>query len=175
MTETAPPPGTDAATSPAAGRRNKAERNPTEEFLNVIGYVLGISYPLFGVSVLARGIVQTWFHYRPENAAWLDLVCAVIYFAAAVGFFLRSRWAWKLSVVALSLEIGFCLVVGTLSIFGLVGTNVWTLYGIQYGFIPTIQPILGLLWLRRTRTRIDYGLIEPGPEAEPEPEPAAGS
>lgn len=171
MSASTSPPEPPEPPKPQKPQKPQKDRNPTEEFLNVIGYVLGISYPLFGVSVLARGIVQTWFHVKPENAAWLDLVCAVIYFAAAVGFFLRTRWAWRLSVGALALEIGFCLVVGTLSVFGLVGKNVWTLYGIQYGFIPTIQPILGLMWLRRRRTRIDYGLIE----ADPEPEPALGS
>jgi hypothetical protein len=28
---------------------------------------------------------------------------------------------------------------------------VWSLYGIGYGFVPLVLPILGLLWLARTR------------------------
>ncbi len=33
--------------------------------------------------------------------------------------------------------------------------TVWSLYGIGYGFVPLILPVLGLLWLRRRRPRRD--------------------
>jgi len=150
------PAATEAADVDAGKQRS---RNPTEEFLSIIGYVLGVSYPLFGISVLARGGYQICCSDKPGNAPWFDVVCALIYFAAAIGFFKRTRWAWKLSVVALSLEILFVVVIGTLSLFDVVGRNVWTLYGRDYGWIPTLQPLLGLLWLRRRQTRIDYGLL----------------
>jgi hypothetical protein len=28
---------------------------------------------------------------------------------------------------------------------------VWSVYGRGYGFVPLVLPVLGLLWLRRTR------------------------
>ncbi len=50
------------------------------------------------------------------------------------------------------------LLVGTLSLLEpeFVGRTVWRLYGIDYGFFPLVQPILGLIWLLWPGTRKAY-------------------
>jgi len=49
----------------------------------------------------------------------------------------------------LALETAGVLIVGTLSVLvpNVIGRTVWHDYGIDYGFLPLIQPILGLIWL----------------------------
>ncbi|MEJ7772542.1 MAG: hypothetical protein WKF51_11625 [Geodermatophilaceae bacterium] len=56
----------------------------------------------------------------------------------------------------MSVELIGVLVVGTLSILDSAAfpdETVWSQFGRGYGFIPLILPILGLLWLRKTRPR----------------------
>ena len=65
--------------------------------------------------------------------------------------------------MAVSVELVGVLGVGTLSLLDPAAfprATVWSLYGIGYGFVPLVLPVLGLLWLRRTR---------PGPVNLPEP------
>ena len=48
------------------------------------------------------------------------------------------------------------LTVGTLSLIDPAAfphATVWSGYGIGYGFIPLVLPIIGLIWLWRTRSR----------------------
>jgi hypothetical protein len=49
--------------------------------------------------------------------------------------------------------------VGTLSLLipDTIGPTAWGRFGIDYGFFPFFQPILGLIWLTRGDTRQLYG------------------
>jgi hypothetical protein len=58
------------------------------------------------------------------------------------------------ALVACSIELAGVLIVGTLSLLDsdlFPDETVWSGYGSGYGFIPLVLPVLGLLWLRRTR------------------------
>ena len=47
------------------------------------------------------------------------------------------------------------LTVGTLSVLdpeAFPRATVWSVYGIGYGFVPLVLPVLGLVWLPRTRS-----------------------
>ena len=60
------------------------------------------------------------------------------------------RVAW----VAIGIELVGVLTVGTLSLVDPAAfprATVWSVYGIGYGFVPLVLPVLGLLWLARTR------------------------
>lgn len=60
------------------------------------------------------------------------------------------------ALVAVSVELVGVLTVGTLSVLdpeAFPRATVWSLYGSGYGFVPLVLPVLGLLWLRRTRPR----------------------
>ncbi len=90
----------------------------------------------------------------------LSGVAAVCYLVATVGFVVRRRWAWRLSVSMLVFELVMVLLVGTLSyvIPDTIGHTVWTHFGADYGYFPLIQPILGLAWLFHRETREAYQL-----------------
>ncbi len=133
------------------------------------GRLLAAVYTLFAVSAGARAIFQisTKFSHAPLAYA-LSAVAAVIYLLAAVCFTRPSSASWRTAVVALSIEFAGVVVVGTLSVVKsdwFPDASVWSDYGIGYGFVPVILPILGLLWLRRPSTRVAFG--ESDPEAVP--------
>jgi hypothetical protein len=94
------------------------------------------------------------------GGAALTGVAAVLYLTATIGFARRRKWAWQLSVGALSIETIFTIVVGTLSfvIPDVIGGTAWRHFGADYAFFPLIQPLLGLGWLLHAQTRRAYGI-----------------
>ncbi len=129
-------------------------------FIAAAGVILAISYPVLAISTGFRAIYQLFLKEGVTNylAPALSAVAALLYLIAAVGFAVREKWAWWISVVALGLEMALVLIVGTLSLIipETIGGTVWRYYGIDYAFFPLIQPLLGLLWLFHPKTRIAY-------------------
>jgi hypothetical protein len=116
------------------------------------GRVLIGIYGLFALAATARAGVQiaTKFHEAPL-AYLLSAAAAVVYIVATVAL---VRNEWRLALFCCSFELTGVLVVGTFSILARTAfpdATVWSLYGIGYGFVPLVLPVLGLLWLRKTR------------------------
>ena len=131
-------------------------------FIRAAGVILAISYPVLAISTGFRALYQLFFKEGVTNylAPALTAMAALLYLIATVGFAVQEKWAWRISVIALSLEMILVLVVGTLSIFypEVIGRTVWRYYGIDYAFFPLIQPFLGLLWLFHPQTIAAYGI-----------------
>lgn len=131
-------------------------------FASIAGGILAISYPVLAISTGARAGYQLLLKEGVTNylGPGLTAVAAVLYLVATVGFARRQKWAWKLSVGALTIETLFTLVVGSLSfvIPDVIGSTAWRHFGIDYAFFPFIQPILGLVWLLHPLTRRAYGI-----------------
>ena len=114
------------------------------------GRVLVGVYGLFALSASARAAVQiaTQFHRAPL-AYLLSALSAVIYLVATVALARSHR---RLALACCSVELLGVLVIGTASLVDAEAfpkATVWSLYGIGYGFVPLVLPVLGLLWLRR--------------------------
>ena len=119
------------------------------------GRVLLSVYGLFAVAATSRAAVQlaTKFHEAPV-AYLLSAVAAVIYVVATIALARSTPTSRRVALVACSIELAGVLVVGTLSLLDsdlFPDETVWSGYGSGYGFVPLVLPILGLLWLRRTR------------------------
>lgn len=130
--------------------------------INLIGYVLGISYPLLALSTGARGLYQ-WCcrdDITSKLGPMLSMLAGALYLVAAIGFFSRQPRAWRMSVTALTIETVGVLVVGALSIARpeSISHTAWGYFGRDYGFFPLIQPLLGLAWLFWKPTRQAYGI-----------------
>jgi hypothetical protein len=129
--------------------------DPTSRPVNAgPGRVLVGVYGLFALAAGARAGVQiaTKFHEAPV-AYLLSAVAAVIYLVATIGLARGGRSGWRTAVVCCSIELIGVLAVGTFSVLDkgdFPDATVWSDYGIGYGFVPLVLPILGLLWLRRT-------------------------
>jgi hypothetical protein len=139
----------------------KKEHEPISA-LSAIGYILGISYPVLALSTGVRSMFQLLF--RPDVMAYpvpalLSGLAALCYLVGTLGFFVRRRGTWWLSVGSLGFETLMTFIVGTLSFIEpeLVGRTAWRHFGADYGFFPLFQPIIGLVWLMAPATRKLYG------------------
>jgi hypothetical protein len=132
------------------------------DFIYAAGIILGLSYPILAFSTGGRAVYQLLFKqgvtdYLPPV---LSAMAATCYLLATIGFFKRRKWAWWLSVSVLGFETTMTFVVGTLSFIipAVIGRTVWRHFGIDYGFFPLFQPLLGLFWLFSRETLQAYGI-----------------
>ncbi len=140
--------------------RPSTAENALSGFIRAAGVILAISYPVLALSTGARAIYQLFFKEGVTDfmPPLLSAVAAVCYLLATVGFIVKKRWAWRLSVSMLLFELVMVLLIGTLSLISpdTIGRTVWANFGADYGYFPLIQPILGLAWLFHRETRATY-------------------
>jgi cytochrome bd-type quinol oxidase subunit 2 len=119
------------------------------------GRVLLSVYGLFAIAATSRAAVQLATKFDEAPVAYLlSAVAAVIYVVATIALARSTPTSRRVALVACSIELAGVLVVGTLSLLDsdlFPDETVWSGYGSGYGFVPLVLPILGLLWLRRTR------------------------
>jgi cytochrome bd-type quinol oxidase subunit 2 len=119
------------------------------------GRVLLSVYGLFAIAATSRAAVQLATNFDEAPVAYLlSAVAAVIYVIATIALARSTLTSRRVALVACSVELAGVLVVGTLSLLDpdlFPDETVWSHYGSGYGFVPLVLPVLGLLWLRRTR------------------------
>lgn len=117
------------------------------------GRVLLVVYVLFAISAGARAVYQIATQFSDAPIAFsLSAFSALVYLVAAVAIGRRAR---GVALVAVWIELVGVLAVGLFSVLAagdFPRSTVWSDFGIGYGFVPVILPILGLLWLRRTKS-----------------------
>lgn len=133
--------------------------------ISAAGTILAISYPVLALSTGFRAVYQlvllaTGSRTGPYLPSLLSAIAALAYLTATIGFAVRKKWAWRLSVGVLGFETAMTLLIGTLGFFypDVIGRTVWRSYGADYGFFPLIQPLLGLAWLVHPTTLEMYGI-----------------
>jgi hypothetical protein len=115
------------------------------------GRVLVAVYGIFALSATARAGVQIATRFAEARLAYLLSAAAALIYVLATVALARSRQ--RLALVCCTTELVGVLVVGTVSLLDPAAfpqATVWSRYGIGYGFVPLVLPVLGLLWLRRT-------------------------
>jgi hypothetical protein len=141
--------GTGATGAPAATRASTRTRRsgPHQALLAF--------YALFTVAAGARALVQLTTRYDVAPVAyWLSLGAAVTYALGWWAIRQASVGRTGFASVMLWVELAGVLTVGTLSIMQrqwFPDASVWSEYGIGYGCVPAVLPVLGLVWLRRQR------------------------
>lgn len=119
------------------------------------GRILIAVYAIFALAASARAGFQIATKFSEAPLAYLlSAFAAVVYIAATIGFARRGERWFRLTAVAVCVELAGVLAVGALSLFDAKAfpqETVWSLFGRGYGFVPLILPILGLLWLYRNR------------------------
>ena len=134
-------------TTPAIARQRPLSSGP--------GRLLIAVYGIFALAATSRAVVQiaTKWHEAPLAYA-LSAFSAVVYIVATVALASSRPQARTVALVAVSIELIGVLLIGTFSVVApgdFRHPTVWSLYGIGYGFVPLILPMIGLWWLRRTR------------------------
>lgn len=155
---------------PDTAQKKGGKPDDMSDFAYAAGVTLGLSYPILALSTGARSIYQLLIkegvtYYLPPAMSGLAATC---YLVATVGFAVRRKWAWRLSVGLLGFETLLTLVVGTLSFIypDLIGRTVWRHFGADYGYFPLVQPLIGLVWLFSPGTLRAYGILLPGQKAK---------
>ena len=120
------------------------------------GRALIAVYALFALAATARAAVQIATRFAEAPLAYLlSAVAATVYIIATISLAKGTgRWR-RVALAAVGLELVGVLVVGTVSLVDPAAfprATVWSAYGIGYGFVPLVLPVLGLVWLWRTRS-----------------------
>jgi hypothetical protein len=109
-------------------------------------------YATFAVAASSRAGYQLATRFDEAPVAYvLSAVAAFVYIVATVALLLDRRTA---ALGCVLFELVGVLAVGTWSVLDaerFPDETVWSAFGVGYGFIPLVLPVLGLLWLRRTR------------------------
>ncbi len=120
-----------------------------------VGRLLIAVYGVFAISATARASYQLASKFDEAPLAYsLSAIAAVIYILATISL-AKSGATWrKIALAAVTFELVGVLGVGALSISqpGLFGhPSVWSNFGMGYGFVPLVLPVLGLVWLVKRR------------------------
>ena len=141
-----------------SGTDSAPDLPPTDESPRTnrgVGRVLVAVYGIFALAATSRAAVQLVTRYHEAPLAYLlSAVAAAVYIVATFTLGRGTRRSRRIALVAVVTELVGVLVIGTLSVVDPAAfprATVWSFYGIGYGFVPAVLPILGLLWLRRTR------------------------
>jgi hypothetical protein len=119
------------------------------------GRILILVYGIFAVAATSRAAVQIATRFSEARLAYvLSAVAAVIYCAATFALARATEFSRRIATAAIAVELVGVLGIGAFSYAApedFPDATVWSHFGQGYGFVPVVLPILGLLWLRRTR------------------------
>ncbi|HET6740363.1 MAG TPA: hypothetical protein VFH76_15565 [Kribbella sp.] len=119
------------------------------------GRILIAVYGVFALAATARAGVQIATKFSEAPIAYLlSAVAAIIYCAATFALAKATTVSRKVATAAIAIELVGVIGVGIFSYAApddFPDATVWSHFGQGYGFVPLVLPVLGLLWLRRTR------------------------
>lgn len=121
------------------------------------GRLLVAVYAFFALAAGARAGWQLATRFEQAPFAYLlSALAAAIYLVAAIGLARGGPAGRRVAGTCCTVELAGVLGVGTASLVwadAFPRATVWSSYGIGYGFVPLVLPVLGLLWLRYTARR----------------------
>ena len=123
-----------------------------------VGRLLIVFYAVFAVSSTARASFQIITKFEQAPLAYsLSLVSAMVYILATVSLAKAGKSWRQVALASVVFELAGVLTVGSLSFIApelFAHPSVWSGFGVGYGYIPLVLPILGLLWIRKTKREI---------------------
>lgn len=119
------------------------------------GRLLIVIYAVFSLSAGVRSLYQlgTEFSLAPV-AIVLSTISAAIYVVATVALTKTGPGWHRIAWIAVWIEMVGVLAVGILSKVApslFEKASVWSDFGAGYGYVPLVLPVVGLVWLWRTR------------------------
>jgi len=123
-----------------------------------VGRLLIVFYAVFAVSSTARASFQIITKFEQAPLAYsLSLVSALVYILATVSLAKAGKSWRQVALASVVFELAGVATVGTLSFIApelFAHPSVWSGFGSGYAYIPLVLPILGLLWIRKTKREI---------------------
>ncbi|MET7877335.1 hypothetical protein [Micromonospora profundi] len=119
------------------------------------GRLLIAVYLIFAIAATSRAGLQIATKFDEAPVAYLlSAVAALIYIVAAVGLARAGHAGRRVALACCAVELVGVVTVGVLSLVDkelFPDETVWSQFGSGYGYIPLVLPVLGLVWLWRTR------------------------
>ena len=119
------------------------------------GRVLVVVYGILALAATARSVYQIATQFDEAPVAYLlSAVAGVVYIVATLALALPGALWRRVAWIAIGFELVGVLAVGTASIVApqlFPHDTVWSWFGRGYAFVPLVLPVLGLVWLARTR------------------------
>jgi len=129
-----------------------------------VGRVLIAVYGLLALSAAGRSVFQIATQFTEAPLAYsLSGLSALVYIVATIALIGKGTTWYRVAWGTISFELVGVVFVGLMTIVApeifvprsggphTDSSTVWTYFGIGYGFVPLVLPILGMLWLVRTR------------------------
>ncbi len=120
-----------------------------------VGRLLIAVYAVFALSATARAGYQLFREFDEAPVAYtLSLVSALTYILVTIALTKKGdTWA-SIARMTVWFELFGVIAVGiaSLALPSLFNhPSVWSGFGMGYGFLPLVLPVLGILWLSRRR------------------------
>jgi hypothetical protein len=125
-----------------------------------IGRLLISAYGVLALAATGRAGYELAAKFNEAPLPYsLSIFSALVYIVATVAL-ARSKGGWrKVAYAAVIIELSGVLLIGAASVIwpgvftynGKLVKTVWSFFGIAYGFVPLALPILGLIWLRKSK------------------------
>lgn len=139
-----------------SSKTNPATPSPSKQRVSLgAGRLLIVFYAVFAVSATARALFQIITKFEQAPLAYsLSLLSAVVYIVATFSLAKQGK-AWSsIALFSVYFELVGVLAVGALSFISpelFAHPSVWSGFGSGYGYIPLVLPILGLVWIYRSK------------------------
>jgi len=126
------------------------------------GRVLVVVYAILAIAATSRSLFELVTKFSQAPIPYLLSTFAAVVYCVITVALVKDTPPWRrVAFVGMVVELVGVLVVGTWSfVHPATFTNpqtghgvhsVWYWYGLDYLFVPLVLPVLGLLFLRRTR------------------------
>lgn len=129
----------------------KTEHGSHPNRVTGIGRLLIAVYGVLALAATGRSFVQIVAKFNDAPLSYsLSALAAVVYIVATVALIKRGGAWYRVAWITIGFELLGVLSLGTLSLVDpalFQHATVWSVYGIGYGFIPLVLPILGMWWL----------------------------
>lgn len=120
-----------------------------------VGRIIVMLYAILALAASWRSGFQILTKFDEAPVAFvLSAIAGLVYIVATFALAIPGRTAWRVATVAVWFELIGVLVVGTWSLIApdmFSEATVWSTFGIGYGFIPLVLPMIGLYWLYKHR------------------------
>ncbi len=120
-----------------------------------IGRIIVMLYAILALAAAWRSGFQILTKFDEAPVAFtLSALSAVVYIIATFALATPGKTAWKIAIGAVWFELVGVVIVGAWSLLApsmFPESTVWSTFGIGYGCIPLILPLIGLYWLYRHR------------------------
>ncbi|MGF1648099.1 MAG: hypothetical protein ACFCVF_14415 [Kineosporiaceae bacterium] len=125
------------------------------------GRALVAVYAVFAVAATSRATYQLATKAGEAPVAYvLSAFAAAVYVVATVALARWSPLSRAVAAAAVGTELAGVLVVGTLSLLRpdwFPDDTVWSRFGLGYGLVPLVLPLLGTWWLATRRAGAGRG------------------